>query len=723
MKRIFAFIAMGFVLTSYASAQQTENLSEDLEKWSETWTRIATKTKLNADYAPGMVTVLWGEDLEKKGVRTVGEALELAPGIFLEPSGHGTMRNWVRGVEGSSIFQNIKTLVDGTSLIAGGWLSPVFNIPVEQIKRIDVVRGPCSTIHGEFAYSGVINVITRQSFDADDALDKYRSGSSGKSNRLFAAAGEHERWLGGGIASFSSSDEKINMSANYAQWNVDGDNAKAGPDALYGMGLGSFSNALGPGNQRTEFEFGTATFNYRNFYLRGLHIRNGQGDYFGLLDILPPPSDDLVFEEDHQGVTLEQQLYFFQGFTGHFKFAYQTQKFKVDDIYLHPLGVTYGLNYEEEAIRGGIDFFFDGWENHKILAGLSMDRTEPRNAWVESNVSPGDSLPLFPQGEKTRYTDEVWGGDGESRLVSSVTLEDQYGILENMVLTAGTRCDYFDDLAQAYFSPRIGMVYFLDRHIFKVQYAQAFRPPKFMELYAKNIPFRSGNPDLKPENIETWEACYIYKGADFLGRITLFHTNVEDRIVDMGTYQNEPGTVKIDGADFEFEYKPNRTVSVEGEPFLAGHRTLLSQGRFGRYSRLAGKCGIHLPARFLQGHGAECPGQVHEQKGNRTSDLPRAPRRLFYRQHDLEPLRPDLPRSYIARGSQEPVRRGHTLLQQGHDQYFHGRPIRRLSRRLSRTRPHLDRSGLLRILIKFAGSGMDSLSLKNSDLCGRRPCI
>ena len=88
---MLAVLTLATVLPlSYASDQEadtdglTEQISpadqEELEQLKRTvdyLTDIATKTRLNADYVPGIVTVLYSDDLEARGVRTVGEALTL----------------------------------------------------------------------------------------------------------------------------------------------------------------------------------------------------------------------------------------------------------------------------------------------------------------------------------------------------------------------------------------------------------------------------------------------------------------------------------------------------------------------------------------------------------------------------------------------------------------------------------------------------------------------
>ena len=70
-----------------APPQVGDRAVDDLLRILDEESAIATKTKLNIDFVPGMVTVLHGRDLLAKGIHTVYEALSLVPGFELSMSG------------------------------------------------------------------------------------------------------------------------------------------------------------------------------------------------------------------------------------------------------------------------------------------------------------------------------------------------------------------------------------------------------------------------------------------------------------------------------------------------------------------------------------------------------------------------------------------------------------------------------------------------------------
>lgn len=127
-------------------------------------TDIATKTRMNSDYVPGIVTVLHGDELEALGVHSVWEALSLVPGIQIVRDERGSPSMTVRGIDFIFNSGNTKVLVNDVSMSreSAGANSSILLLPIEQVERIEMIRGPGSAIHGDFAFQGLINVVTRQ---------------------------------------------------------------------------------------------------------------------------------------------------------------------------------------------------------------------------------------------------------------------------------------------------------------------------------------------------------------------------------------------------------------------------------------------------------------------------------------------------------------------------------------------------------------------------------
>jgi iron complex outermembrane receptor protein len=140
----------------FAQEQGSVDEGAELEALLKQETELATRTRMNHDFVPGMVTVLQGDDLEALGVRNVLEALSLVPGSSRWDV-YGSPLILVRGINFIFNSGNIKILVDSVPLNqeSAGTNSSILLLPIEDVERLELMRGPGSAIHGDFAYLGL----------------------------------------------------------------------------------------------------------------------------------------------------------------------------------------------------------------------------------------------------------------------------------------------------------------------------------------------------------------------------------------------------------------------------------------------------------------------------------------------------------------------------------------------------------------------------------------
>lgn len=231
------------------------------------YTEIATKTRLNADFVPGMVTVLHGDDLAASGKRNVWEALAEVPGIepFIESTGVQSLT--MRGAGFTFSSGNVKLLVNGIPQNSNlqGEARPVMNLPVAQVERIEVIRGPGSAMHGEYAYTGVINVITR---------DK---------RQVFMRAGEDDSYSAGATLAWSAPDDTWQLSLNLFAEDMATGEVVSGPDSVDP----AVTNAPGPVNDSRESHAAILELGYRDFGLDAQYIETRHGEQYGVNNTLP----------------------------------------------------------------------------------------------------------------------------------------------------------------------------------------------------------------------------------------------------------------------------------------------------------------------------------------------------------------------------------------------------------------------------------------------------
>src|ERR1700756_1134748 len=167
-------------------------------------TDVATKTRMNSDYVPGIVTVLEGDDLEALGVATAGEALGLVPGMVPQLDDRASESVIVRGLDFPFNNGNILILVNSIPLSRqdAGINSSALSMPVEQIERIEVIRGPGSVLYGDYAFMGLVNIVTRKEGTrlftrAQSPNPSYELGARSPGVNLSRYTGSNDdRWVG-----------------------------------------------------------------------------------------------------------------------------------------------------------------------------------------------------------------------------------------------------------------------------------------------------------------------------------------------------------------------------------------------------------------------------------------------------------------------------------------------------------------------------------------------
>src|ERR1700688_1475885 len=124
----------------------------------------ASKTEEGLSAAPAAIFVVTGEDIRRGGFSSVPDALRMVPGLYVvQQSSHV----WLVTARGFSNEFNDKMLVliDGRLVYSptfGGVFWDVQDPPLEDIDRIEVIRGPGGTLWGANAVNGVINIITKE---------------------------------------------------------------------------------------------------------------------------------------------------------------------------------------------------------------------------------------------------------------------------------------------------------------------------------------------------------------------------------------------------------------------------------------------------------------------------------------------------------------------------------------------------------------------------------
>lgn len=163
-----------------ASDQQENPLkSLSLEQLGKVEVTTVSKEPEQVWKTPAAIYVITQDDIRRSGATNIPEALRLAPGVEVARIDGNKWSIGIRGF-GSRLARSVLVLIDGrtvyTTLFAGTYWE-VQDTMMEDIDRIEVIRGPGGTIWGPNAVNGVINIITKNSKDTHGALASAGGGN------------------------------------------------------------------------------------------------------------------------------------------------------------------------------------------------------------------------------------------------------------------------------------------------------------------------------------------------------------------------------------------------------------------------------------------------------------------------------------------------------------------------------------------------------------------
>ena len=168
----------GFAPLSWGDATEASEATEGrltqvtLEQLGQIEVTTASKRPVKVSRTPAAIYVITQEDIRRSGATSIPEALRLVPGVEVARIDSNTWSLGVRGF-GSALSRSVLVLIDGrsvyTPLFAGVYWQ-VQDTLLEDIERIEVIRGPGGTIWGANAVNAVINVITKNARDTHGTL-------------------------------------------------------------------------------------------------------------------------------------------------------------------------------------------------------------------------------------------------------------------------------------------------------------------------------------------------------------------------------------------------------------------------------------------------------------------------------------------------------------------------------------------------------------------------
>ncbi|PKF71032.1 addiction module protein [Pseudomonas fluvialis] len=448
----------------------------------------ASRSEHSLADAPASVSVITAEQIKARGAGNLLEALRGVPGLSLngrQVGGRKTLS--IRGAED----RHTLVLIDGRRISSTddtighsdyqyGWVA------MEQIERIEVVRGPMSALYGSEAVGGVINIITRkggqQWHGGASVRGELGEGPAGDGHQMSASAsGPLGEWFDLALGVEDRRRAPTPRPENKATSDIEGQDRQSG-----NLRLG-FTPGEG---QRLQLDM------LRSEETRRRHEQNtrlpARPYYLDTYD-LQRRQDALTWQADWS--LLRSEL------------RYSEAEFEVNNKRSNNIAPTRPQRLEDRVWDGNLAFALG--DSHSLTLGA-----ERREEFLENAGLTGGS---------------------DSALHKALYVQDEIALADDWALTLGTRLDHHAIFGSES-SPRAYLVWRASPELtIKGGYGEAFRAPTLKQISPNYVGAEGphtflGNADIQPETSRSWEIGADWRDEQSAYTATLFRSEIKDLI-------------------------------------------------------------------------------------------------------------------------------------------------------------------------------------------------
>jgi iron complex outermembrane receptor protein len=504
MKKIVSLIILLAFFPLTAFALEDPALDNELKELHEAYAYITTASKIkeNINETVATVTRIDQQQIRDMGARNLLDVLKLVPGFGITQSVQGVRQVEVRGVK-TPFSEKVLFLLNGHPFdhnlqnASSVWVYD--DLPVDTIKRIEIVRGTGSALYGANAFLAVVNIITQTGKD----LDGFHASSGWGS---FDTQQYRASWG-------KQFDNSIEAAVHFNFTDTNGIRSPIAADSLSIKGLPSSApgkSQLKESRYDLEWQLG-----YADFKLDGRYINKKTGTFFGAITVL----SDSRTKQDYND--------YFLRLSRHWKFG---ENLSLDTQVFHDFfsfdntwqvaPALFSHNALEDTRTGGeiqANYALSAMQN--LMMGVSYAKEVQGNIISELGYDPAHLVP-YPAATISKIRHH-WG----------IYVQDVWNPWENLHLTLGGRYDHYNDLGGT-FNPRLGFNWeFVKNYSLKFSYGTAYRAPSFAELTSNNNPTLTSNSTLSPETVKTFEGGIIaHPFSDLTLQATYYYTGI-DKII------------------------------------------------------------------------------------------------------------------------------------------------------------------------------------------------
>jgi outer membrane receptor for ferrienterochelin and colicin len=600
-QRLDQFIEQYYALDPYFSAEILSESSEQLKEYISNFVRtkneqfvFVNKHRQNIDLIPATVTVYTREDIDRLGARNILDLLRITPG-FVELGDNNERMVGTRGSSGTTL-QDILFLINGhrisdvlTNTNAPDWIS------LDYVEQIELMRGPGSALYGGSAFSGVVNIITRNGGYKNFSEVKVNLGTGNdfqdlsRENNVYHVNYQLGRKI--------SNTEGLYISTSFYQSGgseIDYSSLEEKPILPDSNGVLLRSADLNGKEYINKYAPGyNILFNYNRESFR--LTANAQSSTF----IYARPSSLNLWNSFDQDSLRQQRRRtdkrnFVQAeydFLDKTAYSYNQLRLKVSADHFFKDFTTNPYSYGVEGLsrlRGNeyratidvefsSDSLFKGFskrKNHFLIGAQAFF-----NHWLYNYYTEADcTLVLNKIGDQ--FTDV---NEDRYEYIAAGFIQTEHHLIEDrLIATTGIRFNYhniysvFDKFEWGEeYSPRFALLYLpkknkygLNSYKFKLLYNSAFLPPPF--LYRRGgINQFVGNDSLKSQSIESGElVIYGDISKKFSYSALTYINKIDESIIRQGdTYINQPAEIRTSGYEAELKYKSS-SETIDWYSFL-----------------------------------------------------------------------------------------------------------------------------------------------------------
>ncbi|MDH5822567.1 TonB-dependent receptor [Luteimonas sp. RD2P54] len=494
-----SILVLAAAVAGQASAQTATPGATDLDAVVVT----ATASERTLDTAPASMSVVTREELAARPVYDLADALRGEPGIGLTGIGLDRRGVSVRGMDPSYTM----TLLDGMRVNSSigaiahsdydlGWM------PAEAIERVEIVRGPMSSLYGSEALGGVINVISRS------ATDAWRGSLRANAGEPDAAGGARRQmavYAGGPLVA-----DTLGLSVF-----ADRSRTDETPDPLL------------PGASRREARdagSGSATLSWTPGEFHRIDLRWLGGREERVRHGLQSGSNPYIYQSRDE-VDREQWALSHRGRWGWGESGLRLSRASLDKVNERAPGTPTGPQHLRDEIADGHLARTFG-ERHRVTVGGEWRRESLEDALVND------------------------AGEDEATH-RAVFVQDEITLADGWDLVLGDRYDRHRRFGGQH-SPRAYLVHERGGWLFKGGAGRGFKAPTLKQLspeyYASIAGLLElfGNPDLRPEVSTTYELAAQVRGDGWHAQATAFENRLRDLIEIVCVERcGQPGVMEI----------------------------------------------------------------------------------------------------------------------------------------------------------------------------------